>query len=213
MWQGLYYDPTVNRVIYPRLITDNTEMYTFVLWDVSKEKLVSSLENIYQNYVVFKNTTPTPIWSPDGSQFAFRGEIEVSHELVKFELYRVSRDGEIEQLTNLTSIALIDPSRYSWSPDGSHIAVLIDAWYTHGNTQLAVIDVNTHVVTNYCVPVRGEPIFVPNFGAPIWSPDGKQLLVMDQIGHNRRVILVDIVKNYAAQIAENYDMLGWMVAP
>jgi hypothetical protein len=207
-WHGVIYDPTLTRIIYPSLIIDNKEMYTLVVWDISEEKSVTSLENIYQNYVAFSNTTPIPRWSLDGSQFAFRGQIEVSDELVKFEMYRVSRDGEIEQLTNLTSIAEIDSSRFSWSPDGKHIAILMHYLNPNSETRLAVIDVNTHVVTDYCIPVRGL-----QSGAPIWSPDGTQLLVMDETDEYRHVILVDIVKNYAAQIAEDYDPLGWMVAP
>ena len=66
-------------------------------------------------------------------------------------------------------------------------------------------------VTDYCVQVRskgGEP------PPPIWSEDGKQFLLESWTWDDRRrVILIDVEKGIAAQIAENMGALGWMVAP
>jgi hypothetical protein len=59
--------------------------------------------------------------------------------------------------------------------------------------------------------------FYPVPGTPLWSPVGHQFVVDV---HDRpedqdyfRMVLVDIDKGFAAQIAENQWIWGWMVSP
>ena len=50
--------------------------------------------------------------------------------------------------------------------------------------------------------------------APIWSPDGTQLIVQDLYEtYHRHVLLVDLVQGFLTQIVEDMEPVGWMVAP
>ena len=208
-WYGVIYNPMLTQAIYPRFIGSDEEQYTYAIWGVSKQQLVTSLENVYTNFSVFSNTSPLPHWSLDGSRFVFRGQVYVSDQLVEFELYQVSQDGQTEQLTHLTSVALVQESNLSWSPDGRHIAMFLDTKYVANETRVVVLDMETLVITDYCLPIRGVPP-----PSPIWSPDSKQFMVVDEYEKDhRRVILVDIVQGFAAQIAEDMQPVGWMVSP
>lgn len=212
-WYGVIYDPTLTRAIYPRFVGDGEERFTYAIWDRAKRQLVISLENIFVAYSGENDMFPRPRWSPDGTQFVFRGLVHKSEQLAEFELYRLSRDGQAEQLTHLTSIALVQDSNLSWSPDGRHIAMFLDDWGTYGQqAHVAVLDTTTLDITDYCVPVMYTGGAEPPI--PIWSLDGKQFLVMgwDKENHTH-VILVDIAQGFAAQIAEDMEPVGWMKAP
>ncbi len=211
-WSGVIYDPTLTRAIYPRFIGDNDEMYTYAVWDISKRRLIATLEDVFAVYASF----PMPKWSPDGSRFVFQGYVQ-THDPVKIELYEVSREGQAEQLTNLSSVAYVLESTYSWSPDGRHIAMFLGSPFeaVSEKARVAVLDTTTLNVMDYCVNItfRGEgygsgsPIW-----SPIWSPDGHQFVITDWYEKDhRRVILVDIEKNIAVQIAEDMEPVGWMI--
>jgi hypothetical protein len=46
----------------------------------------------------------------------------------------------------------------------------------------------------------------------VWSPDGRQLIVRDEsVADTSRLILVDIERGIAVQVAENMKLFGWMV--
>jgi hypothetical protein len=47
--------------------------------------------------------------------------------------------------------------------------------------------------------------------APLWSPDGKQIIVEHLTDDSKYVVLVDITKNIAFQIAQNAYPGGWML--
>jgi Tol biopolymer transport system component len=109
---------------------------------------------------------------------------------------------------------------YSMSPDGKLLAFWILAQPSpFEEAQLAVLDIDTGAVTNYCI--KGDPFLDNAYGqesllAPIWSPDSTQLLVISRPQENpelRRVVMVDIVNKYAAQINQDMEPVGWMVTP
>lgn len=214
-WSGVIYDPTLTRAIYPRFVGDSKEMYTYAIWDPSKRRLVATLEDVFSSTI--SGYFPMPVWSPDGSRFVFEG-FDPTADPVKMELYEVNRNGQAKQLTQLAPAAYVWDTGLSWSPDGRYIAMFL-APYTGGpsdKARAAVLDTETLDVTDYCVSVTfsgegygaGGPVW-----PPVWSPDGKQFVIMDWYEkEHRRVILVDIEKNIAAQIAEDMEPVGWMVS-
>jgi len=218
-WDGQYgvvYDPTLRWAIYPRFIGDDQKMYTYALWDVSKQKLIASLEEIFSADTGFNDIFPIPHWSPDGSQFVFSGLVDILNkdgklDHVERDLYQVSHDGQVKQLTHLYPYGgMLDA--INWSPNGRYLAGFLVLKDTSGHKPMITsIDTLTLDVMNYCIPVFGSMQTAPQLSAPIWSPDGKQFLVSDQgeAGH-WRVILVDIEKNTATQIATDMEAVGWM---
>ena len=91
------------------------------------------------------------------------------------------------------------------------------------NLQLAVLDMQARQVTNYCV--NGNVVSAAGpislLIAPLWSPNGKQILVVDEIPNSPLTgnlsdlsvtytlqdIMVDITNNTAEQIGEGYRMV------
>ena len=210
-WLGTVYDFTGSLAVYPAYFGTDSDKFTYAVWDASKGQMVVSLERVFAPYLGFNDIFPQPRWSPDNSQFVFNGLVNTDNGVAS-ELYRVSRDGQIEQLTELSPTAYVLDSGYGWSPDGRFIALLLITREVFGSKALvALLDTVTLQVTNYCLTISyGSALLSP----PIWSPDGRQFLVTDWYdeGH-QRIILIDIEKNIAAQIAEDMELIGWMVKP
>lgn len=208
-WMGVVYDPTVSYAIYPKDITDQAgEKFTFALWDVKKNRLVNTFESIYSNIKLLSVAAPMPVWSPDGSQFGLVGLFLKGQE-VQFELFKVGKDGQTEQLTHLTDIAAPVGLVFSWSPDNSKIAMNLSSASYMKAEHAAILDLKSGQVTDYCVEKHGNPE-----KEPIWSPDGTQIIVYDQYTEKHsRAILIDIVQNFAAVIAEDMEPVGWLRNP
>jgi len=124
------------------------------------------------------------------------------------------------KLTNLTAYSpRTYIQSYSWSPDERYVAfwLNIDVPPDHrqkfGQQNLAVLDTHTLQVTNYCLPGDFSTSRARLVSAPIWSPDGRQLLVENRYAEKvSRVIWVDVTENVAAQIADNMEPIGWMMS-
>lgn len=202
--QGIIvFDPTITRAVYAGLPAD------LVLIDLT-------------NNVVLARISPVPIahsvpeWSPDGEQFVFTNADITDPEKLQFELYSISKNGQVNQLTNLAayyeSIFILS---YIWSPDGRYIAFWLEEDHHDqiGIVRLAVLDTVTLEVTNYCL----NSIY-KGYNAPpplFWSPDSKNLIieVIDQNDNDMsRLILVNIAQGSATQIAENITPVGWLKA-
>jgi hypothetical protein len=215
-WLGTVYNSSLTLAVYPRLLEDDNNLYTYALWDVSEHQLIVSLDDIFVAYSLFNDTYPIPLWSPSGLQFVFQGVVETA-DLPKFELYKVEQNGKVEQLTRLTSVALVQDSNFSWSPDERYLAMYLTTWGDNiweTRARVAVLALATLEVTDYCIRVSGKGNIDGLPLMPIWSPDSKQFLVTDwDDENNQRVILVDIEKGSAFQIAEGIEPVGWMVAP
>jgi hypothetical protein len=215
-WSGVVYDPTLTRVIYPSVSAQRQYGYTYAIQDLSKQELVASLDSVFAP-TLLSAFFPMPRWSPDGSQFAFEGlALQSGQSVIERELYRVSRDGQPEQLTHLVPIMQVQDQDFSWSPDAHYIAMYLDKYYSYGQwntSRVAVLDTAALHIVDYCLPVTyaGDGYACSPL-VPIWSPNGKQFLVVDWYEkEHRRVILVDIAEGFAAEIAQDMQPMGWMV--
>jgi hypothetical protein len=82
---------------------------------------------------------------------------------------------------------------------------------------LAVVDTTTQKTTTYCITNAGESDLtaIHPLAAPIWSQDNNQLLVESRDAKNKsanRVLIFDIAKNAAYQVAENMYPAAWLVS-
>ncbi len=216
-WLGAVYDPSLSMVVYPSIIEENTGRYTYNLWHVTEKRHVGNLEPIISGYAG-TNYYPRPDWSPVGSNFAIVGGVvnTDSGDVTGRELFLVSRNGLIEQITHLGDSTYIWASSHSWSPDGRYIALyLIPVDGSNDGARLAVLDTETKILTDFCVVVHAQDDGLDRWpSAPIWSPDGKQLLLVDQYSvYYSQVIWVDIENGIAAQLADDSTAAGWMLLP
>ncbi len=207
------YDPTLTRVVYPVMGAG----VDIAFRDVQTGKDLATLAALHHG--------DTPKWSPDGKQVAFVADTltALGRDPWYFaeELYSFGWNGEINRLTHMTDNAKsVKILEFSWSPDGRSIAFWVNFVPNAAvhNYQLSVLDLATGDNVNYCVD--GDPLpdhhILRNDSAPIWSPDGSQLLVEARDPNDESeywVILVDIVHGWAAKIAENLAPVGWMVSP
>jgi hypothetical protein len=188
------YDPTLTRVVYPGSIEGKGGGY--ILWDIQGKRKLAELYS--------PNPGISPKWSEDGSRFVVSGE--------GGELYLISRDGDIQQITHYNPN--YDPKKpkyhywsehYSWSPDGKQLAMWL-------GSSLAVLDIATGETRDFCISYGGISNY-PTYLYPVWSPDGKSIIVdanhqPDQ--NTDDLILVDLGKNSAIKIAENFSPNGWL---
>jgi dipeptidyl aminopeptidase/acylaminoacyl peptidase len=209
------YDPTLTRALYPecnsqcqdQLIRGNGGV-PIALWDVETNQVIARI-------MTMDDYGDTPVWTSDGKQFIIATNISTdkSH-FYGSEFFAMSRDGELKQLTHfMDSHEVVNISNsYSLSPNGKLLAFWI--WTVpsrYEDTRLAVLNIETGQVINYCIQSYGSVY-------PIWSPDGTQLLVFVQDVQAQsipRAVLIDLLGNYAAQIAEADYLVpvGWMVSP
>lgn len=208
---GVSYDPSLSFVVYPHMDEDDPERYTYGLWDLHNQKFVASFEHIFNQYLSF-NQYPPPRWSSDGSQFVFLGEVAHLDHPPQYELFRVDRKGQVEQLTQLGELVYIWNTGYNWSPDSLRIALFLDGLVGNwsGEARVALLDTTNLAVTDTCIQVGLDYHGLPT--TPIWSPDSRHLLLHDWLGTGvRQVILLDIEKGYAAKLAEGKEAEAWMV--
>jgi hypothetical protein len=209
-WGETVYNPKLTRVVYAGR--------GYVLWNLESRQALTT----FGDYLVHP-----PRWSPDGTQF-----VVASHFGLKdsngFELFIVGQDGEqITQLTNLSAYySAADMWGYSWSPDGRRLAFWLntntDAAILGQNDpktqRLAVLDLATQEVTDYCIPLEAykenddsTPFFASGKTLPIWSPNSQQLVIENHYAKDASsVIVVDVAHLAAVQIAENMMPVGWM---
>jgi Tol biopolymer transport system component len=137
-------------------------------------------ENLQTHEILTRFLVPiwdaVPRWSPDGQQFVITKAETFAPGPVDYELYSVSIDGQVTQLTRLaTYYGETHIPYYDWSPDGRHIAFWLatDPEDKH-SVNLAVLDTVTLVVTNFCITSHYKGNTPPSL---IWSPDSRQLVM------------------------------------
>jgi WD40-like Beta Propeller Repeat len=201
------FDPTEKRVLYP-ILGD-----AYSLFDLVNRKSIARLPS-------WTSEAPDASWSADGKFIAVTGPSPKYHDNLggSYEIYALSRNGNIEQVTHLADYYGRNLGLYSprWSPDGKKLAF----WIQHTsngtpNYVLGVVDIITRTATNLCItsdPSGYGGEFHEALPSPIWSPDGQQIIVESRYSedHNR-VILVDLANKTAVQIGQDARPVGWMV--
>jgi len=211
-WRETVYNQDLDRVVYLQTEPDGIEFANLVLWDMDQQHSLAS-------FGVFGDPHSIPRWAPDGSKFAFATSININN-WPAYELRSVNRDGQVNQLTNLTTYyPWVYIADFSWSPDSSYIAFWFSWWVEEkpgydfaAKRYLAIVDTKNNKTTNYCI--EGKPSDSGRMPPPIWSPDGNQLIVESfrSDGHSQ-VVLIDLANQVAVQIGEDMTPEGWMVKP
>lgn len=211
---GRGYNPELNRVVY---LSDNPAgdgTWHYILWSIDQQRDLASFE-------VAISPTGLPSWSPDGSKFALATSLQenIAQRWPAFELYSTSRDGQVSKLTNLTGYypwVYIDDN-YSWSPDGRYLAFWFSWWQEKpdgyelvSERYLAVVDTKNNMITNYCIP--GKLQANGRVSPPVWSPNGKQLVVASPyLDDQSQIVIIDLENQKAFKIGENLTPEGWMI--
>jgi Tol biopolymer transport system component len=130
------------------------------------------------------------------------------------EWFSIDRTGEINQLTHFEDyFTEADIEMASISPNGRYLAFWLSVNpSTYPGYNLAVLDLETRQVVNYCIPGSPTKYSVE----PVWSPDSRYIALVDYYDKktsDSHVILVDPAEEWAARVAENLAPLGWMIAP
>lgn len=185
------YSPDLAYVLYA---TNNGK---YILGETTTHKTIASLATLaYER----------PAWSPDGSAVI----------VAPNDMYLMSSGGEISRLTFLNQSRDGNSEKlfryYSWSPDGKRIAVWVQTvppldpeYYS-----LAIFDLETRQLQDTCLRWNKGPL--PD--APLWSPDGKQLIAKANYrttDNGWDVVVVNWTGQTYEKIADTLDYLGWLL--
>ena len=212
-WQfnRVIYDPTLTLAIYP---SHAGKPGSVTLLDISNNKILAVLPA----NVVF---TQPPKWSPDQGAFVIAGtttqtKLKNGSPWYNQELFLVDRNGNITQLTHFTEkYSFVKIGNARWSPDGRKIAF----WFTiqeDTDEQIAVLDLNTHQIINYCV--TGRESHLGGSSEIVWSPDS-QIIIFNHYESNdtpAEVMWIDVENEwgkYGAVMGAGFTVSGWLVSP
>lgn len=210
-WGRTVYSPDMRYVIYPILHNG----FKYVIWNIRDGKEISEVKTVH--------AAEPPQWAPDGQKYAV---------VVEKEMLVAGLD---ESKIKVTDMAKDYPDHdlkirlWSWSPDSTKIAIWLD-FYPQGyfsllheerkgiypEEKLMIVDVVTKEMRDLCI--NGDSVAIqlsgvgPNFSpAPIWSPDGKELLVEERLNmEESRMLIVDLEQDEAFTIEKNTYPVGWL---
>jgi Tol biopolymer transport system component len=128
------------------------------------------------------------------------------------EIYLFDLDGHSIPITNIADAfgnnnEVIES--FNWSPDGTKIAF---TYYVSDfkDEHIAVVNVSTGQTVDFCLPSIG---LLP----PMWSPDGNKIAFASGSSTDQdrtwKTTILDIVNEYAVQVADTMLPLGWMESP
>lgn len=202
-WQkhihGFVVSPSENYLVYP-----DTSLVDYLVWDLNKNERISILQS-----TSWQISWHPSVWSDKEDKFLLGMSIygENNHD----ELFLMTPDGKGIQLTEFSNIFTKgqDINQYGWSPDEKSISfklgiigIPIQEYFP------TVLDLETNTTQIFCI---GHDGWYP----PIWSPDGKNLMIMSYDINNpytTHVIIINIQQNSFFWVGDNYEALGWMMS-
>jgi hypothetical protein len=230
------YDQTMDYVIYAAS-NGTAKLDEYVLWLISSQTKIASLPGSSYNgsylsagQMLQKDgvSNNPPRWSPDNTRVAVVSPAPGDQTGLD-EIFAITKAGEIQRMTYFAKhFEKAKIGAMNWSPDGKKIAF----WVTlepspykipqgaYQNARLTVLDTATLEMMYTCIP--GDNIGVANgtsttfflrdVPAPIWSPDGKQIVIENRYTDEAsRLILLDIPSGTAVVIGKNMEPTGWML--
>lgn len=202
---NVIFSPDLSQVLYPTSSVTSGYINTIALWDFKQQTVLATLATILSE-------TPKPSWSPDASQILVAGITGDVNNPYGKELFLINKRGEVQQLTHFFDIfgAYTRIEKFVWSPEGNKVAF----WLTIGDYQtplLFILDVNSLVLTNYCI--SGLPYLATS--QLFWSPSDKYLAFDFQFSKEDlpEVFILDVTTGTLNQASEKSDVVGWMIAP
>lgn len=213
-------NPELTRVVF----FDMQDNGRIIFWDNKEEKALASLPYLVSSDPWYVPAVPFfEGWSADGKQFITTSPIKISDstgEVVVEELFRIDYDGQITQLTHLSDIyRFVRISGAVQSPDGETIAFWLEVgeYPDHAistlSQQLVVLKNKTGELTDLCLAF-GEPSYSSAASQPIWSPDGKYLMVETRTSDGQpRINLVNIEEKSYFILQDGLFPVGWMILP
>lgn len=204
-YSDVVYDPSLDLVIFPAW---GGEHNYIVLWNRLSQAVVAKVEDRAAGFGHY------PLWSPDGTEFAVAVVNAIKGESGIDEWYRVSREGQVEQLTRFGDYFSSSEigSSSNWSPDGRKLAFWINLTPSPcPGLRLAILDMNTKQITNTCL--QGAQKYAP---PPIWSLDSRYITIRDASVSPMKTILVDSENGQAFDITSligESRPVGWLVSP
>lgn len=212
-YSSTVYDTTLTRVIYPE--TDDHGNGYLVLWDIPNQHVILKLREIPD--------PGAPQWTRDGSHFitgiypkvvdytgaVYENVIDKLPYQGGFDLFDISRDGDIRRLTYLTTKYVAAEEEISLSPDHKHLAFWLNLAYQvrdkNAKRNLAILDLSTGEILDLCISGGDNPY------QPIWSPDGKYLAITAWKNGSSDVMVVDLVQGFVVKIAHDKTSMGWLL--
>jgi hypothetical protein len=195
-------DPFLKYIVYPQRL--NGKFY-IVLWDTQLSKPLAKLNDL-------NDFGHDPIWDKLGEDFVIPVTNQWdrnARENAIDEWFRINLNGEVQQLTHFgDQFKDAEIGTASLSPDGRFLAFWLVVRPSIQSTQsLAVLDLETETVINYCISGSGW--------SPVWSPDSRYIAIENDFAVNDdRIILVDTKDGWAVQIAQGPVLrpAGWMIS-
>jgi dipeptidyl aminopeptidase/acylaminoacyl peptidase len=174
---GAAYDLSTNYVVYIKSEGDSSGL---ALFNRSTGKQIAFFPSLLPPAAI-----TSPQWNSDGTKFIFNSS---SSKENKDELYLGRVDGEAEQLTQLSDeIAFYDIGNLVWSPNDRYIAFV--AYDSEIGNELMLLDMINKEILDICINAKPG-----HFQDIVWSPDGTQLLITNQLSDNIQMFLVDLSK-------------------
>jgi hypothetical protein len=218
-WGALtIFDPTASYVLYP-IRPEGNEVIS-VLWDVHNNKEIVRIAG--GQWPIWAR------WSPDGKQLLLVIDLESTPAgLEHHEIFLMNLQGELIQSTFFNDQFERDLiASPVWSPNGRYVAFWLGIDLPFRSARLAVLDIETSVIALHCKEFNPYPFrfgslpSTPNVlgyadvqvnsAPPIWSPDGKYLLIEDYRDFKSSTYLLDFSSRSIIKIAEGARPVGWL---